>query len=168
MTDPTRGSSEAREIGCQKILGKTNLRPQDRFKNPNSYLINEALKVFYCSFKVSAPRKPGVYKIFVNDELVYVGRAANLHNRLSVQYGNVSPRHPFAGGQLQKCRTNSKINDALCSEKHVVMEWEVCEDYIDRERELLNDPTRLPAWNLRSERLRPRDTPNNSNLVETL
>lgn len=156
------------KAGWEQLQGVTNLRPQDKFKNPKSYSINAIHDVFYCSFKVAAPKRPGIYRISIDEELVYIGRAANLHNRLSIQYGNVSPRHPFAGGQLQKCRTNAKINDALCSRKRVVMEWEVCEDYINRERELLNDPTRLPAWNLRSERLRPRDTSDNSNLDETL
>lgn len=137
--------------GSQEIVATTGLRPQDRFSNPKSYLLHTSHDVLYCSFKIDAPSKSGVYCILVDGSLVYVGRAANLKNRLSVQYGNVSPRHPYAGGQLQKCRTNAKINEALTMGQRVVVQWEVCEDYIERERTLLRDPINRPDWNRRGE-----------------
>ncbi len=139
--------------GSQEIVATTGLRPQDRFSNPKSYLLHASHDVLYCSFKIDAPSKPGIYRIVVAGVLVYIGRAANLRNRLSVQYGNVSPRHPYAGGQLQKCRTNAKINEALTLGQTVVVQWEVCEDYIDRERALLRGPINRPVWNRRSEGL---------------
>ena len=142
---------DSEKFGFQEISGTTNLRPQDRFRNPKSYLLHSSHDVFYCAFKVNAPRKAGIYRILVDGGLVYIGRAADLKNRLSTQYGNVSPRHPFAGGQLQKCRTNAKINDALCRGKRVVIHWEVCNDYIAKERDLLKDPACRPEWNRRSE-----------------
>lgn len=137
--------------GFQELLGEVNLRPQDRFVNNKNYELHDNLDVFYCRFKVNAPKKAGVYRILVENVTVYIGRASNLRNRLSSQYGNVSPRHPFAGGQLQKCRTNAKINEALCSGKRVYVHWEVCENYIERERDLLKDPMNRPIWNLRGE-----------------
>lgn len=143
VTDPIE------EITHQRITGVTNLRPQDRFTNRNGYTLSPTHDVYYCSFRVSAPKKPGIYRIFVDETLVYIGRAANLHNRLSTQYGNVSPRHPFSGGQLQKCRTNAKINEALCREANVVVTWEVCDDFVDRERALLCDAATRPTWNMR-------------------
>ena len=135
--------------GQQQILATLNLRPQDRFRNPKSYFLNPEHDVGYCSFKIDAPPRPGIYRIFIGDSLVYIGRAANLRNRLSTQYGNVSPRHPFAGGPLQKCRTNAKINAALCEGLSVFVRWEVIEDYIARERELLRDVSTRPLWNMR-------------------
>lgn len=137
-------------VGRQEISAVLNIRPQDRFGNPKSYLLDPLHDVTYCAFKVAAPKRPGIYRIFVADKLVYIGRAANLQNRLSSQYGNVSPRHPFAGGQLQKCRTNAKINAALVNGEVVIIEWEVCEDYVAREAELLRDAAMRPIWNRRA------------------
>lgn len=137
-------------VGEHEVIGTVNLRPQDLFKNPKAYRLHPDHDVEYCAFKVDAPKRPGIYRIFVSGDLVYIGRAANLHNRLSVQYGTVSPRHPYAGGQLQKCRTNSKINTALCQGLPVVVRWEVCEDFVAREKELLSDPLMRPPWNRRA------------------
>ena len=84
------------------IKAKTNLRPQDRFKNPKGYSLAIENDVFYCKFDVDAPKAPGVYHFIIDGTVVYTGRAKCLKNRLSVQYGTVSPRHPFEGGQIQK------------------------------------------------------------------
>jgi hypothetical protein len=136
--------------GRQEILAVLNMRPQDRFRNLKSYVLDPLNDVLYCAFKVQAPRRPGIYRILISDRLVYIGRASNLQNRLSSQYGNVSPRHPFAGGQLQKCRTNAKINEAIVGGEMVFVEWEVCEDFVAREAELLRDAETRPPWNRRA------------------
>jgi len=136
--------------GEQVIEAELNLRPQDRFSNPNNYAIAPEHDTSYCSFKIDAPKRSGVYWISLDGIVVYVGRAKCLHNRLSIQYGTVSPRHPFKGGQLQKCRTNAKINAALHAGSSVAFRWEACEDYVEREKRILEDPIRRPPWNLRS------------------
>jgi hypothetical protein len=127
-----------------KII-ETNLRPQDRFANPNGYKL--LVDAEFCSFKVDVPKGVGVYFWEVDGIIVYVGRAKCLHNRLSSQYGTVSPRHPYAGGQIQKCRINAKINNAVVAGQNVTVRWEATPDYIAVEATLLSDS--LPAWNLR-------------------
>lgn len=112
-----------------------NLRPQDRYAKRDFAV--PLVDGPFCRFKVDAPNLPGIYRWYVNGVLVYIGRAANLRNRLSVQYGTVSPRHPFPGGQIQKCRTNAKINAALAAGHTVTVTWEATPNYIERERELL-------------------------------
>lgn len=146
---PRSGVNVQNKCNEQKIVAVLNLRPQDRFANPKGYELDTVNDVSYCSFKINAPRQSGIYRIRVNGETVYIGRAKSLHNRLSVQYGTVSPRHPFKGGQIQKCRTNAKINKAINQGHEVSFEWEVCADYIERERALLSDSARRPSWNLR-------------------
>ncbi|WP_298571844.1 hypothetical protein [uncultured Aliiroseovarius sp.] len=136
--------------GDQIIVAELNLRPQDRFTNPKKYPLAREYDTHYCSFKVDAPKRSGVYWILLDGAVVYIGRAKSLHNRLSIQYGTVSPRHPYKGGQLQKCRTNAKINKALGAGRSVVFRWEACEDYEDREKRMLEDPEMRPPWNLRS------------------
>lgn len=120
-------------------------RPQDRFANPRSYAL--AVDAPFCRFRIEAPRLSGVYGWFVDDELVYIGRAANLRNRLSSQYGRVSPRHPYAGGQLQKCRINARINQAFAAGSIVAVKWFATPDYVSVERELL--AAHRPEWNIR-------------------
>lgn len=137
-------------IESQVIEAKLNLRPQDRFSNPRGYPLAPENDTLYCSFKVNAPKRPGIYWILLDGAVVYIGRAKSLHNRLSIQYGTVSPRHPFKGGQLQKCRINAKINSALNAGSLITFRWEACEDYEDREKRLLEDPAKRPSWNLRS------------------
>jgi len=126
-----------------------NLRPQDRFDNPKKLNFFTGADVFYCSFKINAPEYSGVYRFLVNSSVMYIGRAKSLKGRLSRQYGTVSPRHPFKGGQGQKCRINALINNALVDGSIVTAQWEVCENYIERERELLTAPSKKPTWNIK-------------------
>ncbi|CUJ88563.1 endonuclease II [Ruegeria denitrificans] len=136
--------------GELRVVAELDLRPQDRFANPKGYALAPDYDVFYCSFKVNAPKASGIYWILVNDVVVYIGRAKNLHNRLSVQYGTVSPRHPYKDGQLQKCRTNAKINSILSNGGQVSFRWKACVDYFEQEHALLKSPETRPAWNLRA------------------
>ncbi len=128
-----------------QVAGTTGLRPQDRFANPNAYrlLVDEA----FCSFRVDAPAGPGVYAWWVDGELVYIGRAINLRNRLSIQYGRVSPRHPFAGGQIQKSRVNALLNAAFVSGRLVEVSWAESPDYVALEHDFLAN--HRPPWNMR-------------------
>ena len=137
------------EHGEHQVEAETNLRPQDRFSNPKGYDLLDQDDTYYCKFVVPAPDRPGIYHIWVDGSLVYTGRAQSLRHRLSVQYGTVSPRHPYKGGQLQKCRTNAKINTAICSGQTVVFTWETCDDYVEKEKHLLADPSLRPPWNIR-------------------
>ncbi len=136
--------------GEQSVVADLNLRPQDRFSNPKGYALGAEYDALYCSFKINAPKTSGIYWILADGVVVYIGRAKNLHNRLSVQYGTVSPRHPFKGGQLQKCRTNAKINSILSEGGRVTFRWRACDDYVEQEHALLKSPDARPAWNLRA------------------
>lgn len=135
----------ATAVGSIVLADVIGHRPQDRFANPRAYAL--AVDMLFCSFRIEAPRVSGVYGWFVDDELVYIGRAANLRNRLSDQYGRVSPRHPYAGGQLQKCRMNARINQALAAGSIVAVKWFATLDYVSVERELL--AAHRPGWNIR-------------------
>lgn len=123
-----------------------SLRPQDRFANPRGYKLS--VDGLFCAFRIDAPRASGVYGWFVDGELMYIGRAANLRNRLSDQYGRVSPRHPYAGGQLQKCCINAQINEAIGAGSTVSVKWVATLEYVEMERQLL--AACRPIWNVRS------------------
>ena len=129
------------------ISAEIGLRPQQRFRNPRNYPLTSPLDADYCSFKVPASTKPGVYFWRVDGRIMYVGRAKSLRGRLSDQYGRVSPRHPFKGGQLQKCRINALICAALAEGRSVTVEWEETPEYVKLEEELLGKLK--PVWNLK-------------------
>lgn len=131
--------------GVASIVGEVDLRPQDRYLNPRNFLL--VVDAAFCRFRVQAPKVSGVYAWFVDDQLVYVGRAKNLRDRLSEQYGRVSPRHPYRGGQIQKCRLNARINAALAGAHRVDVRWISTADYITVERLLL--ARHRPSWNIR-------------------
>lgn len=131
--------------GCAVEPTGLCLRPQDRFANPRGHVL--VVDALFCGFRIEAPCESGVYGWFVDGELVYIGRAANLRNRLSDQYGRVSPRHPYAGGQLQKCRINSRLNGALAAGSKITVRWMTTPDYVVAERALL--AAGRPMWNLR-------------------
>lgn len=130
-----------------RIEAEVGLRPQDRFRNPKGYLLTPDLDTLYCSFRVSAPLGSGVYFWLVDNEIVYIGRAKSLYHRLTQQYGRVSPRHPYSGGQLQKCRINALICAAVGEGRIVTVLWEETEDYARRELQLLSEIR--PIWNRR-------------------
>ncbi len=131
--------------GSTAVVGEVGLRPQDRYSNHRSHPL--MVDSTFCTFKVPAPQASGVYGWFVDGELVYVGRAKDLRNRLSAQYGRVSPRHPYRGGQIQKCRLNSRINNALAAGQRVEVKWLPTTDYFAMEQLLL--ATHRPPWNIR-------------------
>ncbi len=131
--------------GSATVVGEIGLRPQDRYRNQRSHPL--MVDSTFCSFKVPAPQSSGVYGWYVDGELVYVGRAKDLRNRLSAQYGRVSPRHPYRGGQIQKCRLNSRINGALAAGQRVEVKWLSTTDYIATEQLLL--ASHRPTWNIR-------------------
>src|SRR5690625_165290 len=51
------------------------------------------------------PRKPGVYQYFdKNDQLIYVGKAKNLRNRVASYFGRESQLHPKTRVLVRKIR----------------------------------------------------------------
>jgi len=65
----------------------------------------------FCYFSLpQGPRSAGVYAIFVEDELVYIGECENLAGRFSsTGYGQISPRNCHSDGQSTNCKLNSRI-----------------------------------------------------------
>lgn len=135
--------------GPHQLVIETGFRPQATFANPKGYPLAPEHDTEYCRFRVPAPKGPGVYLWRVDRVQVYIGRAKSLLDRLSRQYGCVSPRHPYRGGQLQKCWINAKICAAVNAGCEVTVEWEETPHFIAREKELLS--AIRPSWNRRFE-----------------
>ncbi|RDI72472.1 DUF7662 domain-containing protein [Halopelagius longus] len=75
----------------------------------------------FCRFEVRDPRasRPGVYLVTVDDEAVYVGEAADVADRFSSGYGDVSPADCYEGGAERVCRVNTNVFHAARAGKDV-------------------------------------------------
>lgn len=91
----------------------------NKYLNNKRYLLNPpceaALKEYgelkFCTFKIikSIPQSC-VYALYVDDELKYIGRADNFDKRWGpVNYGKISPRNIYIGGQSTNCKMNNYI-----------------------------------------------------------
>jgi hypothetical protein len=85
--------------------------PKNRYKNIKDIPLHKYGEGPFCSFKIPVKHKNenGVYLLFVNNELKYVGICVDLYYRFNSGYGNISPRNCFIKGQSTNCKINSKI-----------------------------------------------------------
>ena len=60
----------------------------------------------FCKFSINADSVPGVYLWVSNGSIIYIGRTDNFRRRFNSDYGNISPRNCYDGGQKQCCRMN--------------------------------------------------------------
>ena len=104
----------------------------------------------FCRFGLpAAPSAPGVYAVFVNDQLVYIGRCENLASRFGPGgYGRISPRNIHDDGQSTNCKLNSRILIAVNDGSTIQVWFHSTSAFVSVEAELIN---RLkPEWNGRS------------------
>ena len=89
--------------------------PGARYKNIKNLKrnVNGVVGQKYCKFNVpSLPSRPGIYILRDNGVIVYVGKTKNLMKRWShTNYGLISPRNVFEGGQSTNCKINHYINE---------------------------------------------------------
>lgn len=84
--------------------------PQSQYEKNNEIPVHKYGWGPFCKFSLpNLGKKEGVYIFFVGDKPVYVGECENLRKRINSQYGNISPRNCFAGGQETNCRVNHNI-----------------------------------------------------------
>ena len=65
----------------------------------------------FCQFSLtSAPSVSGVYAVFIEDELRYIGECEDLYRRFGpTGYGRISPRNCHDDGQSTNCKLNSRV-----------------------------------------------------------
>jgi len=120
--------------------------PQSRYKNKNKWPLNKYGNGPFCKFRIpNNYNVSGVYAVFVEGELKYIGECLNLSSRFNMGYGIISPRNCFAGGQETNCRLNNLIYQAANAGRKISLWFIQTEDYKTIERKLLVfDP---PEWN---------------------
>ena len=120
-------------------------RPQLRYAKAGATPLHQYGDGAFCIFCLpEAPKEPGVYAIWIGDEIMYVGEAESLKQRF-YSYGHISPRNCYEGGRQTNCRINKLIFDSLQSGQSVEVWFHACGDRRQFEADLLN--TFRPRWN---------------------
>ena len=90
-------------------------QPQSRYENKKNLKLNRYGSGSFCKFTIDRKysKKTGVYAIFVDDNVKYVGECDDFFKRFGMGYGNISPRNCFEGGQPTNCRINTIILSEL-------------------------------------------------------
>lgn len=124
--------------------------PQEFYRKKKSVELHEYGKGPFCRFKIPAcwAGKEGVYCIYSDDRLVYVGECVDLSKRFNMGYGNISPRNCFKGGQSTNCKVNNFILDEIKQGKTVRLYFLETKERHKIEKELIEKFH--PPWNSQS------------------
>ena len=114
--------------------------PADKYKKKASTNLNDYGNSEFCYLsKMNLCKDSGVYAVYEDDKLIYIGRAKNLCSRWSrVNYGAISPKNCYLGGQSTNCKINSYICERLKEGKKLELYFYKAEEYINVESVLLD------------------------------
>lgn len=86
------------------------------------------------------PTGSGIYALFEDDVCVYIGRAKNLSARWGRRnYGTISPKNCYVGGQSTNCKVNNYIYKATKEGKKLELYIHETQNYIQVEKQLLSE-----------------------------
>ena len=121
--------------------------PQSRYKRFGIDRLNRHGEGPFCKFRV--PRNlafSGVYAVTVSGEISYIGECVNFSTRWGLsQYGSISPKNCFVGGQSTNCKINSRVLKHCHEGKSVEIWFHKTENYKELETYLLSKLN--PPWN---------------------
>lgn len=84
-------------------------RPQSRYSGAPQAKLHKYGEGEFCRFRVGGlPAAEGVYCVFADEDLRYVGEAVDLRKRW-YGYGHISPKNCYEGGRETNCRVNKLI-----------------------------------------------------------
>lgn len=123
------------------------LMPQSRYKRYGIDRLNRHGQGPFCRFRV--PRDmpySGVYAVTVSGIISYIGECVNFSVRWGpTQYGTISPKNCFVGGQSTNCKINSRVLKSCSEGKSVKLWFHQTDNYKALEYELLAKIN--PSWN---------------------
>lgn len=115
-------------------------RPQKEFAKKDLIPLNKHGDGAFCHFTIKSKWNnfAGVYTIYIDDNLVYIGQCKNLGERFNNGYGNISPKNCFQGGQSTNCKLNKIILEAINKHQVVAVYFHCTPNYVEIESELIN------------------------------
>ena len=129
--------------------------PQDRYEKRESSKLHKYGSGTYCYFSIDAAKwagVSGVYTIYIENQLIYIGQAQNLAKRFNQEYGSISPRACYEHGQTTNCKINQVVLNAAKAGKQIELFFLTTPYYQKIEEELIRFYN--PQYNvaLRSDR----------------
>lgn len=125
----------------RSLLGKIKqYDPKENYSKKVSVPLNKYGTGPFCRFSLKAKGYwgvRGVYAMFDNQELLYLGQTENFEQRFNTGYGNISPRNCYIGGQNTNCKINSMILNKYLDGKNVYLFFFETADYDRIEHELI-------------------------------
>lgn len=125
----------------RNLLGKIKqYDPKESFSKKGSIQLNKYGTGPFCRFSIKAKGNwgiCGVYALFDNQELLYLGQTENFEQRFNTGYGNISPRNCYIGGQNTNCKINSMILSKYLTGKKVYLFFFKTANYDCVEHELI-------------------------------
>ena len=89
------------------------IAPQDRYANAKGLPLNNYGSGPFCKFRMAKGlHSSGVYALCSHNSVRYIGQTTNM-NRRWYNYGQISPKKCFIGGQETVCRLNTLIFKSL-------------------------------------------------------
>ena len=86
--------------------------PHLNYKGKDSVPLNKFGLGPFCSFSLHSKGywgASGVYAIFDNKSLLYIGKTVNLERQFNNGFGTIQPINCYVGGQSTNCKINSMI-----------------------------------------------------------
>ena len=113
--------------------------PANGYKKKDTCKLNPYGHLQFCKLNlVDLPTTSGVYAIYNDGELVYIGRAKNFAERWSrANYGNISPKNCYVGGQSTNCKMNNYIFEAIKAGCKIELYFYATTKYKEIEKDLL-------------------------------
>lgn len=129
--------------------------PQDRYEKRDALKLHKYGSGTYCYFSIDAAKwagASGVYALYIDDQLVYIGQALNFATRFNQGYGLISPRACYEHGQETNCKINQVVLSATKAGKQIELFFLTTPYYQEIEEELIRFYN--PQYNvaLRSDR----------------
>ncbi len=116
-----------------------DIHPQEKYCKKDLVQKNRYGDGAFCRFSISNKwlKISGVYALFSNDKLLYIGQCLDLTKRFNTGYGNISPRNCYIGGQSTNCRINKVIRSEILSGNDITLYFYAKQDFRTIEQELI-------------------------------
>ena len=125
---------------CDKTGKIIQFMPQTRYKKHKEEKLNLYGSGSFCKFTIPNDwsGKSGVYALFNNEDLLYIGKCVDLRKRFNAGYGNISPKNCYIGGQSTNCKINAMILEQYKNGNKVVLYFYETKDSTIIENRLIN------------------------------
>lgn len=123
------------------------LTPQQQYHDANSTFVHRYGWGPFCRFSIPTTwaGDSGVYALYSDSEIKYIGETQDLATRFNQGYGTISPRNCFKGGQETNCRINTLLREEVIAQHSVSLFYYDTESRGKLESELVEQID--PPWN---------------------